>query len=153
RQALERPTYEASFPTRPLSSPLGTPNPQSPGAHEKGRRYPRNARTSSALLRAVSCSATASFPQPTPLLHLESCSLPTMLSIVRRDEGCRCKLRRSSTLQLWRAQSGSPPPVRVPRAAFPWSPRLHRTEGDHHRAGAPERGSAGQLRPRAPPSD
>src|SRR5262249_55730283 len=70
------------------------------------------------------------------LLHPESCSLPTTPSIGRRGEGGHYRLQRSSTLQLWRAQSEIPPPAHDPTAVFPSPLRLRSTAGDRHRAAA-----------------
>src|SRR5262249_33900995 len=92
-QALEQATYEISSPTRPLSSLLGTSTPRVP--HEKGRSPERPYYIGAAPidpLRKQMPPKTLSSPLPP-----KSCDLPTTPSIGRQGEGCRCRLRRSST--------------------------------------------------------
>src|SRR5262249_41727460 len=86
-----------------------------------------------------------------PLLHPESCNLPTTPSIGRRGEGGHYRLQRSLTLQLWRAQSETPTPAHDPTAVFPSPLRLRSTADDRHRAAAGGRDGPARSRPTAPP--
>src|SRR5262245_61056298 len=63
--ALEQATYEVSFPTRPLSSPLGTSEARVPT--RKVVAIPRTPVATALLVQAFSRCATKSFPSLAPL--------------------------------------------------------------------------------------